>query len=360
MFTSTSFVFVCKKCNDYKTSQKSTLMRHAKYCNSRLSVKYRKTYISSDSNHLSFYDVDEGIDDCVDLDYSSASTEYLNFQSIFVARNNFSAVPFKPGRILSSTGDYWFPSWKDYADIFYLQVIHNLSDTQTSEMLNRMKTILRRQGIVEEVLPSNGKTVRNLITDAMKNDYKITEVVQTLPINLFGGADLNCGQYVYVDLLQLIAEQLLRVNVDQFHFSPLRLLNGCKEKVLREPATAAMFEEYFDCVQSKMGTDYYPLCIIISADGLILNKTGTASACPWYVTLGNYSEDKIGKPDVIDCFSYSPYSRLSDKEIMAKINVPNMSKSKKEKVVKHVKYQMQMDYVREILSPILAHQEKGI
>jgi hypothetical protein len=75
--------------------------------------------------------------------------------------------------------------------------------------------------------------------------------------------------------MEVLAEMLIEIPVESFHFIPVELRNEYGERMFREPATGHVFKECCKLVREKCGEHVYPLTIVINGDSLTLNKTGT-------------------------------------------------------------------------------------
>ena len=196
------------------------------------------------------------------------------------------------------------PLWADYVDMFHLVTHLELSDTNGSKVLEKFKSMLRRHS-VEIPLPKLAKSIRLCIERQVCSKYKKIEVHYKLPTEFFNSNEVF-AQGMKLGILDVMAEQLLRLGPSKVHIHPMTLFSESGERVMREPATADRFRKYFDIVREKYGLDYYPLCVMISGDGLFLNKTGSTCATPWYCQIANMTHDVYLKEGALDCVGFSP------------------------------------------------------
>jgi len=196
------------------------------------------------------------------------------------------SAPLRPGTVTVDGMDKKIvPFWEDYVDLFHLLTDLELSDEHGNKVLNKFQSVLRRHDF-SIPLPKLAKSIRLCIERQACNLYKHTEVTYRLPPLFFKSDDVFArGQKI--DVLELCAEQLLRLGPAKIHLNPLKLFSENGDVVVREPASAKRYEIYYDMVKEKYGPDFYPLCIMISGDGLFLNKTGSACATPWYCQVAN-------------------------------------------------------------------------
>ena len=338
----------CKKCGATQ-KDRFQLMNHAHYqCINR---KRKFSHLSNEFTEEQHIFPEEEVHFDIDLPIylpGPGNTCFLQFQRRL--QNDYSdrSIPFQPGPIKVNGGSV-IANWKDYADIFIMQCCHGLSDAQASVLMDRIKIMALRRGFVMN-LPKLGRSIRDLITTKMMRAYEIRKF-QVISMNL----RVNC---VSANILEIAAEQLLRRPAEDFHIRPLEIVNTHGERIIREPATAEMFEEYFNFVQERWGIDTYPLCITISGDGLALNKTGSAGACPWYVHLANWNDKQYNKPGNIDLLGFSPFFPFTNAELSA--SADRKSKSVVDEQVKSMHHYMDMQFLDKLLEPLLEHQENGI
>jgi hypothetical protein len=295
----------CKNCNKkvkYGNRGTGALANHYKFnpsCRPKLNIKSNDIHDTDDTNK--FYndanvldDVnsaqDVAQDDVVHENVQLPSDRFLNFQDRLISLSPY-CKPFNPGRVKDKNGKYFFPNWKNYADVFYLQTMIGLSDSETTQLMQTFGAINDRQSLDFLDLPNTSTAIQETCSKAMKRDYDFREIVYPLDPRFYIRQSKPLAVGISVNLLELVSEQLIGIHMDDFHFFPCPLFNDSGDKCVREPATADLYKEYFDTIQSQWGTTYYPLCITISGDDLALNKSQTAGACPWYVHVANLGQD---------------------------------------------------------------------
>jgi hypothetical protein len=308
---------------------------------------------------------DNGFDDDGGMNQQDIppSKYYLDFQKKIVElRTPIGKAPFKTGRVKDGDDNYFWPSWKTYADVFIMQTTIGLSDAQTEQTTACYQAIAKRGGLKDGLqIPKTARAIRDTVTDNMREHYEVKERNYFLDEDFFMPGELYATGHT-VNLLQVVAEQLLDVCPDTFHLRHEPIYNKAGDQCFRGPASAQLYKEYYDTVQRKHGENTYPLCIMISGDDLALNKTQTAGACPWYVHMANLGDDEYMKGKNIDCIAYSPTKLFTDAELGQKLLPVHQGKgvSAVSDIIEYSKYKFDLKFLDDVLEPLLEYEDEGI
>jgi len=120
-------------------------------------------------------------------------------------------------------------------------------------------------------------------------------------------------------------------------------------------------EENLKIVQEKTNsTSVYPFCISINLDGVVLNKLGNKSLTPCYVRCANLHSSIINKPEHIHCVGYAPKLLFTQSELKKMMNERTSGESKKEEILKWSHLKIKQQYILEVASSIVKHQDYRI
>ena len=249
-------------------------------------------------------------------------------------------------------------SWQDYATLYKLQVDLHLSRKETNEVISGFKTICLRHSCAIS-LPSDSRYIKDAVCSDLEKQFPIEDYKLVTNRDFFVVEDMEITCGVYVDIFLKISQQLLEATEDNYHLRPLEEVNTAGEKIISVPASSCNFQQCYDHIQQEKGPDCYPLLIMVSGDGLYLNKTFSRAATPWYVHLAHWSKEEFYKPKHIDCVAYSPHYSKSDEEIKGYMH-DRYSNTKKGEILRRIKYKNDLDFLCTLLEPILKYRENGI
>ena len=220
-------------------------------------------------------------------DYNTASAEdavfvdtnpLLSLQKFLVVRGTAGSVsPLVVNKVYDVLTDRREDvDWIDYLDIYYMITTTCVSMTEADEILRTFSRILHRKN-VHVILPKSCRVIRKSIQQAVLSKFIYVNFKYALPAEWFTpkyAAMDSVASGHYVNIMQVLAEMLIDIPKESFHFVPFDLRNDNGERMYREPGTAHVFKEYCKLVKEKCGEDAYPLLIVVNGDSLILNKTG--------------------------------------------------------------------------------------
>ena len=171
-------------------------------------------------------------------------------------------------------------------------------------MLNCIQRITARNRL-SVPLPNSSLTTRKNILTLSESLYSRTILHFTLPEEFYGRNNNNelivCAYATVIDPLSLIAEQLLLIeDVNLFHLNPVTHLDESGDRIFAGPTSANAFKKCYDAVKDIYGDTFYPLCISIMADGVIMNKVHNKSSKPCYIRLSNFDDRKICRSKFLD------------------------------------------------------------
>ena len=166
--------------------------------------------------------------------------------------------------------------WIDYLDLYYLIHTTALSRTDADEMIRTFSRMLFRKEL-RVVLPRSSRVIKKAVHEAVMSKFTYVNFKYNLPPEWFTekySAMDSVASGHFVTVMEVLAEMLIEIPVESFHFVPSRLCNEAGERIFREPATGHVFKEYCKLVRERFGEDVYPLVVVVNGDSLILNKTG--------------------------------------------------------------------------------------
>jgi hypothetical protein len=109
----------------------------------------------------------------------------------------------------------------------------------------------------------------------------------------------------YVDPFIIAADMLLGFDVADLHKEPPRYINSNGERYICEPASGNFYTAMYEHCVAKFGNDIYPLPIIVSSDGVDVNKSASRSAKPVYISIASKKGKNYYK-DNIRCVGFAP------------------------------------------------------
>ena len=210
---------------------------------------------------------------------SDVHNELLSLQRELIKRSTpHSISPFVVNKVVNvlagnkkETSD-----WIDYLDIYSLVSECSLSTKDTDNLIQTICRIAIRRD-QQIVLPKSSKVIKKAVQSVVLSLFKYTKYRYLLPLGIFS-LEYERQQAVaaghYVDVMQVIAEMLIDIPVENFHFEHFKLRTEEGDRMFREPATGHVFKEYCEVINKRFGPDVYPLTIIVNGDSLVLNKTG--------------------------------------------------------------------------------------
>ncbi|MEY3441671.1 MAG: hypothetical protein RL493_921 [Pseudomonadota bacterium] len=284
------------------------------------------------------------IDDSEDL----IDNIYLKMQAALIHKESDKLYSFRTRN----------SSWQDYATLYKLQMDLHLSRKETNEVISGFKTICKRHEYSLS-LPNDSRYIKDAVCSDLEQEFPIQDYKLVSTSDFFVVEDINLACGVYIDIFLKIAQQLLEATDENFHLRPLEEVNSSGDKIISVPASSCNFTKCYEHIQQVKGPDCYPLLIMVSGDGLYLNKTFSRAATPWYVHLAHWSKEEFYKPCHIDCVAYSPQYSISDEEIKGYMH-ERYSNTKKGEILRRIKYKNDLDFVCTLLEPILKYREEGI
>jgi hypothetical protein len=282
----------------------------------------------------------------------------LEFQQKIISRV-FGDNPVQVGQVYNNlTDSVGQACWRDYVELYDLCVRTGISETECDIVIEKISKMNARRG-VGLYMPKTFKAMKTAIEKTINEDYSIRSVDVVLNRDFFGSDGIIGATGYALNLLETLSEMLLTIDVKDFHFSPLRQTNSSGEKIISVPASGAAFEHIFETVQESFGKDVFPLCYVISGDDLILNKTGSRKAKPWYVQIANMGKENYNKDASVQCIGFSPLSHFTDDELHEMLSPQIKAQGKREEVLKWCRHSGEYQFVDTLLSDTLVYSRSS-
>jgi hypothetical protein len=284
--------------------------------------------------------------------------KYLEFQKR-ISDRVFVNKPLQVGQVYNnSTNSVGQACWQDYVELYDLCMRTGISETDCDQVIEKFSKMNARRG-VGLFMPKTFKAIKTAIEKTIDEDYSIRSVDVLLNSDFFGKEGVIGATGYALSIMETLSEMLLGIDVKDFHFTPLRETNSSGEKVISVPASGAAFEHIFETVQESFGTDVFPLCYVISGDDLILNKTGSRKAKPWYVQIANMGKDNYNKDASVQCIGFSPLSHFTDDELHSMLSPQIKAEGKRGEVLKWCRHSGEYQFVDTILSDTLVYSRSS-
>ena len=168
-------------------------------------------------------------------------------------------------------------SWLHYLEIYSFMNATSLSQKEGNMLLHLITGIMAREKVYTP-LGKGSETIKHAVLKTVLAEFQSIYFEFKLPPFIFSEKMYSFQQVAFgyhLNIMQILAEMLADINVDDFHFKPYQLFTDEGDKIYREPATAEVFKHYCEIIEKNVGGDAIPLAIVVSGDSLILNKTGT-------------------------------------------------------------------------------------
>jgi hypothetical protein len=303
-----------------------------------------------------FEEVLAGLDDDNDDVFQNGITytyeldrRYLNHQMKILKRLS-STNPVAVGQVYNHETDHVGAAcWKDYVELYDIccQVGSSISDCDM--IIEKFSKMNARRGIGLNV-PKTFKAIKTALEKTINEDYTMRTIDVMLNEDLFGSRGIIGSTGYCLNVVEVLSEMLLNVDVRQFHFSPLVQENKSGEQIISIPASSKVFDLAYTNVQESFGKDVFPLCYVISGDDLILNKTGSRKAKPWYVQIANMGKQHYNSDDSIQCIGFSPQSHYTNAELLEKLSPQVPAAGKRDEVLRWCRHKQEFEYLDSVLS----------
>jgi len=199
---------------------------------------------------------------------------------------------------LNDPNNHGAPLFNDVMDIFDFISQNSLSAPQGDGVSLLIKKILLRHPTYEEVyLHRRFQSISSLLDNVLNGVYNMSVTHIPLPVQLRGGnnerkiqeinrilnadghnPDLIIASGYSINLMEIIAETLVTVSLDSIEFVPVLDIDEVTgERKYSTFASADLFHNIFNRVQSLYGEDAYPFCIQWSQDATITSGGGGAT-----------------------------------------------------------------------------------
>ena len=147
-----------------------------------------------------------------------------------------------------------------------------------------------------------GYNVLTSKTDKMKNKiFEVESFSYSIP-RLFTDGHHNIYEGHHLNILNVVADMMLSMDQSWFTFNDY----GEDHMVFAEPSKGLVCRKMERYIHKTYGEDYYPLPLVVSFDGLVLNKISTRNAKPVYIQLACVKSEKYMSNNNIRCVGFAP------------------------------------------------------
>ncbi len=148
-------------------------------------------------------------------------------------------------------------------------------------------------------------TIKKAVLKCVISDYSILRCIIPYPTILFEGNE-TAATGVHLDIIEIVAEILLRFEPKDVALKPTKTINDSKERLYTDLTSGKAYKAHYDRIQKQFGPNVYPLCICISGDEVQINKKGSMGCKPWYVSVANIRNQSNMHSNNLECIGYSP------------------------------------------------------
>ena len=283
----------CFKCGATFNSERA-LNGHSGFCRSTRSTTTASTKKSL--HDLSVCDAicnNEGSDNLTDISLSGLSqlqpcTQFLDLQDKFMHVYD----------LMRQAAEYDFKA----LGMLKVQVFkenHNFSEEDVKDLFKLLLHYVK--GDLEQVLVLYKRMIRE--HDKIRADiFSVDSYSYEIPSDFTSGIHLIYEGH-YFNILSVIADMMLSFDVNEIHYSSRENEN---HMVFSNPTTAMQYKKMENYVLTNYGEGYVPLPVIMSFDGLVLNKLSTRNAKPVYIQLGCVKKEWYMSTKNIKCVGFAP------------------------------------------------------
>lgn len=292
----------CSRCGSRFHSERA-LAGHKRHCKSKSSVPDIKV-IESDSY---CYDIECNNDTTVSLNEYESATSNSGYDRARCSEK-YLAVQ---NTIAKAMEDISFNS-KKYDKIQGLLMIHvfiehkKLSEEDTIDLFKILVSLNPEwclQGVQRayQSVTSNAGAYRNKIFQIDAFTYSIPRYFTDGHHEIYEGHHFN--------ILSVVSDMMLSMDESDFTFDE----SNEDHMVFSEPSKGYVCRRMTTYIHETYGEDYYPLPIVLSFDGLILNKISTRNAKPVYIQLACVKTKSYMTSNNIRCIGFAPQLQVNTK-----------------------------------------------
>ena len=176
---------------------------------------------------------------------------------------------------------------------------HNFSEEDVKDLFKLLLHYVK--GDLEQVLVLYKRMIREY--DKIRADiFSVESYSYKISSDFTSGIHLIYEGH-YFNILSVIADMMLCFDVNEIHYSSSENEN---HMVFSNPTTAMQYKKMENYVLNNYGEGYVPLPVIMSFDGLVLNKLSTRNAKPVYIQLGCVKKEWYMSSKNIKCVGFAP------------------------------------------------------
>ena len=302
------------------------------------------------------------------LEFQKDSEKRLSKENLFQTKSKFLGV-------------------QDYIDLAELGETLNISSAQGDLILTVVNKILERHVVKRATKSFNGRSGE---VNMLYEDFRWPKKWNTFHNALMKNAETFCkvqkwrfsydkdyyGEYpmkgptgIGFNIFELIAEKMLTCNPNEFHGTPLEILNHKNQHLTSSFPTSMKMKKNYENLLARLGgktTDnegrpYVLLCIGISKDKAAMNSTRNVSATPVVFQILNLL-DKVSEKTVLLGFTPQDdqYS-MAMKHAHLKEKLKCSIKKRRDRAIRFSQRDIMNQYLQKlIVDPMLKYEESGL
>ena len=283
----------CRRCRAHFASERG-LAGHSRHCKSVKSIADIKVteadstcYDIQCNNDTTCYDNESTGSNSTVCDRLPCTSKYLEVQNIIAQA--MAAIKLNSQKYEKIDGLL----------LIHVFIEHNkLSANDTIDLFKILVTF-NPQWCVQD-LQSKYHSVTSK-TDALRNKiFQIEAYSYSIP-RYFTDGNHDIYEGHHLNILSVVADMMLSIDEGD-------LIADSNEDhmVFAEPTKGLICRKMKRYIHDTYGKDYYPLPIVVSLDGLILNKIGTRNAKPVYIQLACIKSKSYMSSNNVRCVGFAP------------------------------------------------------
>ena len=266
------------------------------------------------------------------------------------------------GTIIQQKGNIT-SDWRHYSLINQFVISNDMSQLGGQSLLDLLSNMFKISGKALPISLPTYDTIHKALT-LSKDDVRLIEFVEHFDEAYFGSPTyLKPFRGVHFDLLRRIAEVCYFADPKYFVTQFNGLYTNTGERVIGDFASGECFRILTEQVQAdtSLPKDSVPLCIAISLDETSLNTTRSRNETPVTFWIYNFSGDSERKSFKCEFLGYAP-SLPETKSRLHNVLLEQgcTTKSRRSLAIKRAERRAQLNYLGQVLKPLLECQSRGL
>ena len=371
--------YYCTNCRRHLSfnegqNKKKAIGGHNSYCrssNQGISAG-RKNYYEmgqKDEDQIFHEDEDQIGDDrnsTSGIDSQKLPNSFLEYQQKLDLRYSTDGdLPFRTrnGNKQDQPKGNFSSDWRHYSLINQFVIAHDMSQLGGQNMLDLISNLFKISGKSLPIYLPTYISIHKALTQT-KDDVKLIEFLEHFDEEYFGSPTfLKPFRGVHFDLMHRIAEVCYFADPKYFFTDFNGLYTETGERVIGDFASGECFRILAEQVKAdtSLPKDSVPLCIAISLDETSLNTTRSRNETPLTFWIYNLSGDPERKSFKCEFLGYAPSLPVTKSRLHNVLTDQGCtSKSRRSLAIKRAERRAHLNYLGQVLKPLLACQSRGI